>query len=229
MWATDATRIFTLEDGWVWFFGVIEHWNAECMGWHLSKRGTRFAAIEAMTRALERGYGRTACDVATGLALRVDQGSQFLSEGFVNQMRYWGISLSKGFVREPETNGVVERFHRTFKEQVIHGRGYHSIEDLEVAVSAFIARYNEEWLLEKLGHHSPIDARRKYLEGDNLAEKTFRNKLRAKKKSRKGTISSCLAEREEEHGYSILANTSLSKCSPEEQAQRTEEPRMVHH
>ena len=32
MWGTDAAKIFTSEDGWVWFFGIIEHWNAECLG-----------------------------------------------------------------------------------------------------------------------------------------------------------------------------------------------------
>ncbi len=32
------------------------------------------------------------------------------------QIRYWGIVPSMGYVREQETNGVVERFNRTFKE-----------------------------------------------------------------------------------------------------------------
>lgn len=212
MWATDATKILTLEDGWVWFFGVIEHGNAECMGWHLSKRGTRFTAIEAMTRALERGYGKAACDVATGLALRVDHGSPFLSDGFVNQVRYWGITLSKGFVREPETNGVVERFHRTFKEQVIHGRDYRSIEDLESAVSVFTARYNEEWMLEKLCYHSPVEARKRYLDGENVVENAFKKRSGGKQRIRGNTISPSLAEREEGHGYSVLADGSISNA-----------------
>ena len=126
MWGTDAAKIFTLEDGWVWFFGVLEHWNAECLGWHLTKHGNRFAAIEAMTQAIENVFGKATSMIARGLKLRVDHGSQFLSEGFVNQTRYWGIGISKGFVREPETNGVIERFHRTYKEQVVHGRYHHS-------------------------------------------------------------------------------------------------------
>src|SRR5271166_6885638 len=28
MWATDATQIASVQDGKVWLFGVIEHWNA---------------------------------------------------------------------------------------------------------------------------------------------------------------------------------------------------------
>ena len=33
------------------------------------------------------------------------------------QVRYWGIRPSFGLLKEPETNGVVERWNRTLKEQ----------------------------------------------------------------------------------------------------------------
>ena len=39
MWATDATQIPTIQDGKVWLFGVVEHWDAEMLGWHVTKRG----------------------------------------------------------------------------------------------------------------------------------------------------------------------------------------------
>jgi len=38
------------------FFCVIEHWNAECLGWHVTKKGDRFAAIEALTQAVENVF-----------------------------------------------------------------------------------------------------------------------------------------------------------------------------
>jgi putative transposase len=175
MWGTDAAKIFTLEDGWVWFFGVLEHWNAECLGWHLTKQGNRFAAIEAMTQAVEHVFGKAMSMIARGVKLRVDHGSQFLSEGFVNQTRYWGVSISKGFVREPETNGVVERFHRTYKEQVVHGRHYHSLEDLRRSTDAFIHQYNKKWLLEKLGYRSPLEARELYMQERNVLKGTTKH------------------------------------------------------
>ena len=193
MWGTDAAKVFTLEDGWVWFFGVIEHWNAECLGWHVTKKGDRFAAIEALTQAIENIFERSYQGVARGLKLRIDHGSQFLSEGFINQANYWGIGISKGFVREPETNGVIERFHRTFKEQIVHGRQYHSVEDFRKEVSAFISKYNRDWLLEKLDYHSPSEARQLYMEGTNVLKRP------------KKIILSALAERRKEHGYFVLA------------------------
>ena len=123
MWGTDGVRVFTAEDGWVWTFAAVDHWNAECVGWHVCKVGSRFAALEPLAQGLGRRYGAVEADVARGLALRMDHGSQNLSDHFLNQLRYWGIHPSFGFVEEPETNGVVERWNRTLKEQAVYGRG----------------------------------------------------------------------------------------------------------
>lgn len=37
MWGTDGVRVFTADDGWGWIFTAVEHWNAECVGWHACK------------------------------------------------------------------------------------------------------------------------------------------------------------------------------------------------
>lgn len=44
------------------------------------------------------------------------------------------------------------------KEQVIYGRTYRNIEELRVAVTAFMERYNQHWLVEKLDYRSPNQA-----------------------------------------------------------------------
>jgi transposase InsO family protein len=56
-------------------------------------------------------------------------------------------------------NGVIERLFRTFKEQIIHGRVFQTIDEVRKAVREFVARYNAEWLIEKNGYLSPLDAR----------------------------------------------------------------------
>ena len=76
MWGTDGVRVFTLDDGWGWIFAAVEHWNAECVGWHVCKVGSRFAALDPIAQGLERLYGSLDADVARGLALRMDHGSQ---------------------------------------------------------------------------------------------------------------------------------------------------------
>ena len=159
MWGTDGVRVFTVDDGWVWIFSAVEHWNAECVGWHACKVGSRFAALEPISQGLQRIYGSVDAEVARGLALRMDHGSQYLSDHFQNQIRFWGITPSFGFVEEPETNGVAERFNRTLKEQAIHGRIFRNLEELRAAVSEFVERYNEQWRLEKIGYQTPVEAR----------------------------------------------------------------------
>ena len=79
MWGTDGGRVFTVDDGWVWTFAAVDHWNAECVGWHVCKVGNRFAALEPIAHGLRQRYGSVDADVARGLALRMDHGSQALS------------------------------------------------------------------------------------------------------------------------------------------------------
>ena len=164
MWATDATQITTVQDGKVWLFGVAEHWNAELLGWHVAKSGTRFEAIQAVGMAVRQQFGRLSAGAARGLALRHDHGSNFMADHFQKQIRFWGVSPSYAFVGEPETNGVIERLFRTLKEQVVHGRIFQTIDEVRDAVRAFVVRYNAEWLIEKNGHRSPLDARAAWLE-----------------------------------------------------------------
>jgi len=159
MWGTDGARVFTLDDGWVWIFSAVEHWNAECVGWHVCKIGSRFAALEPISQGLQRIYGSLEPDVARGLALRMDHGTQYLTDHFLNQVKYWGIRPSFGFVEEPETNGVAERWNRTLKEQAIHGRIFRNLEEVRAAVGKFVERYNKTWRLEKLGYQTPLEAR----------------------------------------------------------------------
>ena len=143
MWGTDGVRVFTVDDGWGWIFTAVEHWNAECVGWHVCKRGDRFAALQPISMGLAGLYGSTAAGAARGLALRMDHGSQYLSDHFTNQIKFWGIQPSYAFVAEPQTNGVAERFNRTLKEQIIHGRIYRNIAELRDAVRDFVELYTD--------------------------------------------------------------------------------------
>jgi transposase InsO family protein len=162
MWCSDGTKIRTINDGWVWIFSVEEHWNAECLGWHVCKVGDRFDALEPVSQTVKNVYGSTGKDAAKGLLLRIDNGSQYTSDYFLKQIAYMGIQDSFGLVRQPQTNGVAERFNRTLKEQILDGRIFNGIEDVREVVRQFVEQYNAKWLLAKLGYHSPIEARKQY-------------------------------------------------------------------
>jgi putative transposase len=168
MWGTDGAKIYTLDDGWVWAFIAVEHWNAECVGWHVTKTGDRFAALEPISHGLTNVYGSVVKDVARGLELRMDHGTQYTSDHFVRQIRYWGIADSFAFVSEPQTNGVAERFIRTLKEQAIYGHTFRTVEQVRQAVARFIEDYNHHWLPEKNHGRSPCEMRQDWIAAQKL-------------------------------------------------------------
>jgi len=160
MWGTDATKVVTVEDGYVWLFATVDHCHSECMGWHVSTSGSRFEALQAVSMGVTEVFGGVGPDTARGLKLRMDHGTQYLSDHFLNQIRFWGIAPSFAFVSEPETNGVVERFFRTLKEQAIYGRIFRNVEEVRAAVAKFVHDYNHHWRPEKLGFMTPAEYRR---------------------------------------------------------------------
>ncbi len=72
---------------------------------------------------------------------------------------FLGITSSPAFVREPEGNGVAERFIRTLKEQLLWVRTFDTVEELRLALCEFKERYNREWLCDRHGTLAQVRAR----------------------------------------------------------------------
>ncbi len=108
-------QVATVRDGKVWLFATVERWNAEALGWLVSKRGMRRETLEAMGMAVRQQLGHFGRDAASGVKLRYDHGSCVVVEEFQTQIKAWGMAPSCAFVGQPETNGVVERFLRALK------------------------------------------------------------------------------------------------------------------
>jgi putative transposase len=54
---------------------------------------------------------------------------------------------------------VIERFMRTLKEQCLYLYRFQTLDEARRVIAAFIARYNHEWLIERLGYRTPTQAR----------------------------------------------------------------------
>lgn len=164
MWATDGKKFWAGKDGWCWFFGVIDHFNDEIIAWHVAKTGNRFEALAPVQRAIRLRFGSLDKDVCAGtcLQLRSDHGTQYESRDFLNEMSFLGLDLSKSYVRSPECNGIIERFHRTLNEQTFQVNHFESLEEAKKGIETFINDYNNDWMLHRLNYCSPIEARKKY-------------------------------------------------------------------
>jgi putative transposase len=160
MWGTDATRFYTENDGWCWFFGAIDHCVDELVGWHTAKIGDRWAALEPLRQGVRHVFGGFAKDVARGRRIRCDWGPQYIADAWINEVKWLGMTITPSYVGEPECNSVIERFMRTLKEQCLYLHRFQNLAEARRLIDEFIARNNTEWLIERLGHRTPASARR---------------------------------------------------------------------
>ena len=155
LWGTDATKLWTQQEGWCWFFGAIDHCAEDVVGWHVAKRGDRWAALEPIRQGVQRTHGRYARKIALGLGLRMDWGPQYTAHQFQGELRWLGIRASLSYVGEPECNGIMERWIRTLKEECLYLHDFQTLEEARAVIGEFIERYNREWLIERHGHRTP--------------------------------------------------------------------------
>ena len=114
------------------------------------------------SRHCTRGYyafGAFGPGVAKGTSLRHDHGSVFISDDFQREVKLLGITSSPSFVREPEGNGIAERFIRTLKEQLLWLKPFRTVEELRQGLLEFRQRYNASWLVQRHGHTAPAAVR----------------------------------------------------------------------
>ena len=92
-------------------------------------------------------------------SLRYDGGSCFRSDHYQAEINHLGIARSPAFHYEPETNGCAEKAIQVLKEQLLWIERFETLEDLRQAVRHFGRTYNEQWLIERHGYRTPIEAR----------------------------------------------------------------------
>jgi putative transposase len=168
MWGTDLTTTITGE-GQVAVFIAVDHCSAECVGIHAARRATRFEALEPIRQAVRHHFGAFGRNIASGLALRHDHGSQYMSEAFQNELAFLGIESSPAFVRAPEGNGCAERFIRTLKENLLRVRTFDTVEQLRLALLEFRETYNTTWLIQRHGFRPPAAIRQDQLSPTAIA------------------------------------------------------------
>jgi transposase InsO family protein len=162
LWGADATRFYTRRDGWCWFFGAIDHCSEDIVGWHVAKRGDRWAALEPIRQGIRAHYNEYATKIALGLGLRHDWGSQYCAHQFLGELKWLGIASTPSYVGEPQCNGIMERWNRTLKEECLYMHDFESLEEAREIIGEFIRRYNEAWMLERFAYRSPLEVRRSF-------------------------------------------------------------------
>jgi putative transposase len=168
MWGTDLTATFTGE-GQAAVFIAVDHSTADCVGnpCECAGHALRGTGIDPPgCAAALRGFAK---DIACGLAVRHDHGSQYMSDHVQKEIAFRGIESLPAFVRAPEGNGCAERFIRTLRENLLWLRYLETIEELRQALIEFRETYNSTWLIERHGFVSPAAFRQMHFQSNAKA------------------------------------------------------------
>ena len=86
-----------------------------------------------------------------------DNGPQFIAKDFKEFIRICGMTHVKTSPYYPQSNGKIERFHRTLKGDCIRTQVPLSLEDARRLVTGYVAHYNETRLHSAIGYLAPKD------------------------------------------------------------------------
>jgi transposase InsO family protein len=86
-----------------------------------------------------------------------DNGPQFISKDFKEFIRISGMTHVKTSPYYPQSNGKLERYHKTIKGTCIRVQTPLSLEDAKRIVAAFVDHYNTRRLHSAIGYVTPKD------------------------------------------------------------------------
>ncbi len=155
MWATDGAYLKVVGWGYYYLVTVLDDYSRFILAWRLQPDMTAASLIEVVQEAVEE-TGMTEVPLRDRTSLLSDNGPGYLSRVFGHYLWLLGIRHIVASPYHPQTNGKLERYHRTLKEQVklvVH----ETPSVLEKAVAAFVDYYNHRRYHEGIGNVTPAD------------------------------------------------------------------------
>jgi transposase InsO family protein len=152
MWQTDFTYFKIIAWGWYFLSTVMDDYSRYIISWDLRSNMTS----EDVKPSIREAMKRTGLTKNRAPQLLSDNGSCYISNEIKSFFKQLGIKAINGKACHPQTQGKIERYHRTMKN-VIRLDNYYSPEELEHAMEIFVDYYNNHRYHESLNNLTPAD------------------------------------------------------------------------
>ena len=152
MWQTDFTYFRILGWGWYYLSTVLDDHSRYIVHWELCKTMKTEDVQRTITRALEAA----ALPKEFRPKLLSDNGSCYIAAELKEFLKDNRMKSIHGKPNHPQTQGKIERYHRSMKN-VVKLENYYCPEELIAALTAFVHYYNHERYHESLGNVTPAD------------------------------------------------------------------------
>jgi len=126
---------------------IIDQYNRKCLDIAISYTFPARKVIEILQRVIDE-YGKP-------LGIRTDNGPEFTSFLFQEWLSENGIEWIKIQKGKPQQNAIVERFNRTYREDVLDANLFFSLQHVYEITMPWKIDYNEERPHEALNYYTP--------------------------------------------------------------------------
>jgi len=151
-WQMDFTYLRVIDWGWYFLGTVLDDYSRYIVAWELSKE---MKAIDS-EQVIEKALCMTELKKECRPRLLSDNGPCFRSGEFKEYLQTEGMYQVFGAPYHPQTQGKIERYHRTMKN-VIKLENYYTPEQLRSSIEAFVDYYNNRRYHESLDNLTPAD------------------------------------------------------------------------
>lgn len=154
LWVADITFVPTRQ-GWLYLATVLDVHTRRIVGWAMSERADQALASDALAMALAQHKP------AVGAIHHSDQGVQYTSKAYQQQLQQSGLVASMSRKGMPYDNAVMESFFSSLKQELTHHERFNDREEARRKLFDYIeVFYNRQRLHSALGYRTPAEFER---------------------------------------------------------------------
>jgi putative transposase len=158
LWQTDFTWLKVIGWGWYFLSSILDDYSRYIIAWRLSMT----MGAEDVTKTLDQAVSKTGVSevrICHRPRLLSDNGPAYVSKELREYLSEKDIAHTRGQPYHPQTQGKIERYHRTMKNLVTL-QNYYAPWELEREIDRFVLWYNTERYHESLENLTPEDVYR---------------------------------------------------------------------
>src|SRR5512143_1194798 len=153
LWQTDFTYLKVIGWGWFYLSTVLDDFSRYILAWKLCTTMGAGDVADTLQMAL-KASGLSRANVRHRPRLLSDNGPSYVSAELGQYLEAHGMAHSRGKPYHPMTQGKIERWHRSMKNQILL-ENYYLPGQLEQRIADFVGYYNTQRYHESLNNVTP--------------------------------------------------------------------------
>ena len=152
MWQTDFTYLKIIHWGWYYLSTILDDYSRYIVHWELCSN----MAAQDVQRTIDHAIEKSGISSNQMPRILSDNGPCYISKQFQGYMNDRQIKHIRGKPNHPQTQGKIERYHRSMKN-IIKLDNYYSPQQLKDRLVEFVDYYNNRRYHESLENLTPAD------------------------------------------------------------------------